>query len=133
MSPSLQPPRPDVAGWIWRGIIAVLFVFIGWTKFDGAPQGEWVKIFARIGFGQWFRVFTGVVELGGGVLYFFPWTNKIGAALLASAMIGAAITDLTVMHNPVFVIAPLGLLAAVVVVAARDPELDLLARRYRRD
>ena len=130
--PKLQP-RVDIMGWIWRGLIAVLFVFIGWGKFNNAPHSEWVRIFAKIGFGQWFRIFTGVVEVGGGVLYFFPWTNKIGAALLASAMIGAMIADATVMHNPIYVVAPLGLLAAVVIVAARDPQLDLLATRYRRD
>lgn len=126
-------PRTDVMGWIWRGVIAVLFVFIGWGKFDAAPHSEWVRIFARIGFGQWFRIFTGVVEVGGGVLYLFPQTNKIGAALLSSAMLGAAVADMTVMHNPIFVVAPLTLLAAIVIVAARDPELDLLARRYRRE
>jgi uncharacterized membrane protein YphA (DoxX/SURF4 family) len=125
--------RTDVMGWIWRGLIAVLFVFIGWAKFNGAPHSEWVRIFARIGLGQWFRIFTGIVEVGGGVLYLFPWTNKIGAALLASAMLGAAIADLAVMHNPMYVVAPLALLAAVVIVAARDPELDLLTQRYRRD
>jgi hypothetical protein len=48
-------------------------------------------------------------------------------------MLGAAIADLAVMHNPMYVVAPLALLAAVVIVAARDPELDLLTQRYRRD
>jgi len=126
-------PRTDVMGWIWRGVIAALFVFIGWGKFDSAPHGEWVRIFARIGLGQWFRIFTGVVELGGGVLYFFPKTNKIGAALLSSAMLGAMIVDLTVLRNPIYIVAPLALLAAVLIVAARDPALDLITTRYRRD
>lgn len=131
-----MPPEPgrrtDYIGWMWRALIAALFVFIGWGKFDSAPHSEWVRIFAKIGFGQWFRIFTGVVEAGGGVLYLFPWTNKIGAALLASAMIGAMIADTTVLHNPMYIVAPLGLLAAVVIVAARDPELDLITTRYRR-
>jgi len=131
MTRKQQHARADVAGWIWRGLIAALFVYIGWGKFDSAPNSEWVRIFAKIGFGQWFRIFTGVVELGGGVLYLFPKTNKIGAALLSSAMLGAMITDLMVLRNPIFIVAPFALLAAVVIVAAREPEHDLITRRYR--
>jgi len=129
MRRELRPVRTDVAGWIWRGLIAALFVFIGWGKFDATPNSEWVRIFARIGLGQWFRVFTGVVEVVGGALYLFPRTNKIGAALLASAMVGAMIVHIAVLHDPILIVAPLALLAAVVVVAARDPGLDLIARR----
>jgi putative oxidoreductase len=132
MNRTLRPAKPDVAGWIWRGLIAVLFVYIGWGKFDDAPNGEWVKIFARIGLGQWFRVFTGIVEIGGGVLYVFPRTNVLGAALLASAMIGAMVVHIAVLHDPILIVAPLALLAAVVVVAVRDPGLDLIARRSNR-
>jgi uncharacterized membrane protein YphA (DoxX/SURF4 family) len=87
MTLKFRPARTDVAGWMWRGLIAVLFVFIGWGKFNSAQNGEWVRIFAKIGLGQWFRVLTGIVEVGGGVLYLFPKTNKIGAALLASALV----------------------------------------------
>ena len=43
------------------------------------------------------------------------------------------IAPATVLRDPIFIIAPLVLLVAVVVVAVRDPELDLIARRYRRD
>jgi putative oxidoreductase len=127
MPPNLEPRR-DIAGWIWRGLIAALFVYIGWGKFDSAPKSEWVRIFANIGFGQWFRVFTGFVEISGGTLFLFPRTNKVGAALLAAAMLGAMIADVA-LGNAIFVIVPLGLLAAVLIVAARDPNLDLLRRR----
>lgn len=126
-----MPPKPqpqaDLAGWVWRGLIAALFVYIGWGKFDGAPNSEWVRIFAKIGFGQWFRVLTGVVEVGGGVLFLFPRTNKIGATLLAATMAGAMIADVAI-GNAMLGIVPLSLLTAVVVVAARDPSLDLLGR-----
>ena len=92
MTRKQQHARADVAGWIWRGLIAALFVYIGWGKFDSAPNSEWVRIFAKIGFGQWFRIFTGVVELGGGVLYLFPKTNKIGAAQSTADTTRATIT-----------------------------------------
>lgn len=47
-------------------LVGVLFVFIGYTKFDGNPRGGWFETFERIGIGQWFRIFTGVA--GGGRL-----------------------------------------------------------------
>jgi hypothetical protein len=43
----------------------VAFVFIGSTKFDNDPNGMWVKLFEQIGFGQWFRYFTGAMQVGG--------------------------------------------------------------------
>ena len=63
-----------------------------------------------------------------------PITEPLGydfflRALLASAMVGAMIVHIAVLHDPILIVAPLALLAAVVVVAARDPGLDLIARR----
>jgi hypothetical protein len=37
------------------------------------PNGtEWVGLFRQIGLGQWFRYFTGAVEILGGVLVLVP-------------------------------------------------------------
>ena len=44
-------------------LVGLLFVFIGYTKFDGNPRGEWYQIFERIGLGQWVRWFTGVMQV----------------------------------------------------------------------
>jgi hypothetical protein len=38
----------------------LLFIFVGKSKF--ADHSEWVTIFAKIGFGQWFRYFTGTFK-----------------------------------------------------------------------
>jgi hypothetical protein len=43
-------------------------------------------------------------------------------------MLGAIVADVAI-GTAVFVIVPLALLAAVVIVAARDPSLDLVRRR----
>src|SRR6201981_2953277 len=57
----------DVAGtWLPRIVVAMLFTFVGKSKF--ADHSEWIAIFAKIGFGQWFRYFTGIVQIVGGVL-----------------------------------------------------------------
>jgi putative oxidoreductase len=122
----------DLAGWIYRAGVAVFFVIAGWGKFDSAPSGMWVKIFAAIGFGQWFRIATGVVEVLGGVLYLFPQTCKAGAVMLGAAMLGAIVAHLTVLHDPIAIIIPGALLAIVAGIALRDPNLDLIATHYRR-
>ncbi len=50
-----------------------------------------VKLFEQNRFGQWFRNFTGVVEILGGLLVLVPQTARIGLALLASTMAAAAL------------------------------------------
>jgi hypothetical protein len=95
-------------------LIGVLFVFIGYTKFDS--HGSWVQVFDRIGLGQWFRVFTGVMQVGGGLLMCVPKTMIYGAAMLTCTMIGAVFVDLFVMHQPFFII-PFFLAVVIVIVA----------------
>ena len=74
-----------------RVALGALFVFIGYTKFDGDPKGTWFQIFEQIGLGQWFRVFTGVVQTLGGALLVFRRTLTVGAVLLGATMLGAAL------------------------------------------
>ena len=95
--------------------VAALFVFIGYTKFDDDPRGEWVQMFERIGMGQWFRYFTGIMQVAGGVLIVFRRTLTVGAAMLAATMLGAAIVDIAVMGSPIFIV-PLLLLFLVATV-----------------
>lgn len=83
------PERRNVWGdWLLRGGIGMAFLVIGADKFSGA---EWVKLFGEIGLGQWFRYFTGVVEMLGGMLVLIPWTVTAGLALLAGTMLSAAL------------------------------------------
>jgi uncharacterized membrane protein YphA (DoxX/SURF4 family) len=92
--------------------LGLLFVFVGYGKFDNSPRGSWVQIFEQIGLGQWFRIFTGVVQVAGGVLMLPRRTRTIGAGLLACTMVGAAIVDVAVIGSPV-VIVPLLLLILI--------------------
>src|ERR1035438_8665502 len=118
----------DYTGWFLRGCVAVAFVYIGLDKFDEAPNGEWIRIFERIGFGQWFRHATGVIEIAGGILFVPPRTYRVGAVLLGGAMAGAIVAHLTVLHDPILSIVPLILLVVVVGIALRIPD-DPLERR----
>ena len=63
------PERRNVLGdWILRGAIAVMFVLFGAEKFPSQAGAPWVVMFQQIGAGDWFRYFTGVVEVLGGIL-----------------------------------------------------------------
>ena len=128
----------DVRGWLLRILVTVLFVLFSIGKFNSDPHGEWFRIFARIGFGQWFRLATGWIELIGGLLFLLPGTARIAAIPLAATMVGAMIADAVVLGNPLFSMIPLALLALVLIVAFRDPSLDdtiatLQRRRANRD
>ena len=46
-----------LARWVPRIAIALLFLALGASTFGS--DGVWVRLFEQIGFGQWFRVFTG--------------------------------------------------------------------------
>jgi putative oxidoreductase len=95
--------------------LALFFAFVGYSKFNNDPRGEWVQIFERIGVGQWLRYVTGVMQVGGAILILSRRTLTIGAAMLACTMVGAALVDLFIMTSPI-VIVPLLLLMIVTVV-----------------
>jgi uncharacterized membrane protein YphA (DoxX/SURF4 family) len=89
--------RNALTDWLLRGAIAAAFVIFGAEKFSD-PQ--WVKTFQQIGFGQWFRTFTGVVEIVGGVLVLVPWTVAAGLGLLACTMASASLIWVFVLKQP---------------------------------
>ena len=81
--------------WILTGLLALVFLFEGVDKFSGSRL--WLRVFEAIGFGQWFRYFTGAVEIAGAILLLVPRTAAIGAGLLACTMIGALLVHVSVM------------------------------------
>jgi putative oxidoreductase len=120
LSPAIPESRTRAAlGRLLRALprlgLAALFVFVGYTKFDGDPRGAWYGIFEQIGLGQWFRVFAGVVQVTGAVLVAFRRTVTAGAVLLGATMLGAAAVDIFLMGSPVVVI-PLLLLFIIATV-----------------
>jgi putative oxidoreductase len=91
--------RPlDILLWCVQAFLALVFVSSSWTKLTGNP--EMVALFTAVGFGQWFRYVTGILELTGAVLITVPKTRRIGAALLATIMLGALAAHLFILHVP---------------------------------
>lgn len=105
------------AMWGPRIGVAALFFFVGWSKFS--THGTWVRLFATIGVGQWFRIFTGVLQVGGAVLVLVPPTAWIGAALLSCTMAGAVFVQVAVLHTGLLAIAPAILMVVTAAVCAQ--------------
>src|SRR5688572_33482882 len=77
----------NAATWALRVVISAIFVYEGLDKFS--ERRLWIRVFTEIGFGQWFRYFTGIVECAGAGLLLVPRTSVLGAALLTCTMVGA--------------------------------------------
>jgi putative oxidoreductase len=80
--------------WALRVFLALVFVAAGVDKFVGTM---WVRVFNDIGFGQWFRYFTGIVEVVGGCLLLVPRATVIAVPVLVCTMAGALLVHLTVV------------------------------------
>jgi uncharacterized membrane protein YphA (DoxX/SURF4 family) len=99
--------------WTLQMASAALFLFSGTLKLSGAPM--MVQMFGAIGLGQWFRYFTGGLEVISAVLLLVPSLARFGALALAVTMVGAILTHLFIIGgNPAV---PIALLAATTTVA----------------
>ena len=97
------------AGWLFRGLLAAYFLYVGSRKF--APVGMWVVIFDHMGAPQWFRYFTGVLQITGAILLLVPRTALIGIWFIGCTMLGAIVTWVFVLGEPRSALLPAILLA----------------------
>lgn len=111
-SSSLTSPTQRRIVWGLRILLALAFGAAGIAKLSGAPQ--MVQVFEAIGFGQWFRYVTGVVEVGGAVLLLVPATGFLGGLLLTATMAGAVATHLVLIGGSPAPAIVLALLSAFV-------------------
>src|SRR5882724_6392993 len=84
-----------IALWILSGFAALLFIGVGGAKLAGAAV--MVELFAKVGLGQWFRHFTGVLEVAAGIGLLISRYAFHAAVLLAIVMAGAFIAHVTVV------------------------------------
>ena len=101
--------------WALQVFLALMFLYSGASKFS--PHDIfWIELFAKIGMGQWFRYFTGGLEVICAVLLLIPGSSAIAAALLACTMAGAILTHLFILRDgyaAIFPGLPLMILIAV--------------------
>ena len=81
--------------WTLSVVTALAFIVAGGSKLAGASA--MVEIFDKVGVGQWFRYFTGLVELTAGIGLLISRYAFYAALALAVVMIGATIAQLTVL------------------------------------
>ncbi len=81
--------------WILSGLVALAFLGAGGAKLAGAAS--MVELFDKVGRGQWFRYFTGLLEVAGAIGLLIPRYAFYAAGLLAVVMVGAIIAHLTAL------------------------------------
>jgi putative oxidoreductase len=106
----------NIVAWVLCVLAAAEFLFAGGLKLTSNPIE--VSLFGVIGWGQWFRYFTAVLEVVGAIGLLIPRRSRRAALLLSLVMLGAITFHLTAlrhtpgMNNPATAIVTLvGLLA----------------------
>jgi putative oxidoreductase len=115
MTLTVEPAPSRVDGltrWLARAGVALFFIAIGSEKFG--EDSSWIRVFDRIGLGQWFRHFTGVLQVGGALLVLVPRFSLAGIAVLASTMAGAVIVNLFILHTGGAFLLPAALLGGLI-------------------
>src|ERR1700722_7289824 len=87
-----------IAGWILAVVLALLFVLVGGMKLIGVPGAG--QEFETIGFGQWFRYVTGILEVTGAIGLLMPRYRFWAALLIACIMACATMINIWILHVP---------------------------------
>jgi uncharacterized membrane protein YphA (DoxX/SURF4 family) len=111
--------------WVLQGLVALNFFFAGGAKLAGVQA--MVQMYDTIGFGQWFRYVTGIIEVGSAILLLVPSLATFGAVLLGCTMIGAIVAHFTWLHTPPTGPVILLVLVALIVWLRRSPTASRLA------
>lgn len=99
---------------ILRVILGLAFLAIAAVKLSGSSNT--VQMFANIGWGQWFRYFTGALDLVGGLLVLLPRRAFYGALILMCTVgFAAVLTFVGRIHDSA--VPPLALTALAATVA----------------
>ncbi len=86
-----------ILGWVLCLLLAFVFLMAGGMKLLSKPL--MVREFEQVGLGQWFRYFTGSLEVTGAVGLLIPKLSRWAALLLAVVMVGAIMAHFTVLRS----------------------------------
>lgn len=106
-----------------RALLTLIFVGAGGAKLMGVPM--MVETFEVIGFGQWFRYLTGLIEVAGAAMLWWPNRQIFGAAVLGGTMVGAVLSHWLILGPSAVPSIVLGLLCAAVLYLHRDQITDV--------
>jgi putative oxidoreductase len=106
--------------WILRILLGVSFLGIGIEKITGT-MGT-IPFFDAIGWGQWFRYFSGALDTAGALLIFVPRWTSLGAFIITCTVgLGTYLCYAKALFNPMFPLI-MTLLAATLVWLAWRPK-----------
>jgi uncharacterized membrane protein YphA (DoxX/SURF4 family) len=120
----MEASWPIRLGWVRLAELALGMVFVvaGLVKLSG--MAFMVELFASLGFGQWLRYVTALVELGGGVLLIAGRMEYLAALALAVIMVGAT-TASVIVFNRSPIPPALTLIALLVLAWKRHPSHEV--------
>ncbi|HEY7209544.1 MAG TPA: DoxX family protein [Bryobacteraceae bacterium] len=105
----------NILAWTLSVLLAILFLFAGGVKLMGSPA--MVQEFTQIGIGQWFRYFTGILEVSGAIGLLLPRYRLWAALQLALVMTGATAVNILILHAPRLAVLTAVLLALALTIA----------------
>jgi putative oxidoreductase len=117
-SMALKYRHTTIGRWSLRILTAAIFLVAGLMKLFGRPI--MVQEFDAVGFGQWFRYLTGLLEIIGALAVLAPYYSAFGAAMLLVVDIGAFIAQIAVLHMDWIHTIAIGALLATVIYLQRD-------------
>ncbi len=123
------PRKSRIAIGVLRALLAVAFLAIGGAKLTGSLGT--VGSFAQLGWGQWFRYLTGLLDIAGALLLFAPAWTCYGALLLACTIGTATVLSvlLPLHQNPLVPLVLTSLAATLAwLTRRRRPDLTGVAR-----
>lgn len=110
-----------------RVLLTLAFVGAGGAKLAGVEM--MVATYDAIGFGQWFRYVTGIIEIVGAAVLWLPRKQVLGAAVLGGTMVGAVLAHIFVLVPAEGVPAVvLGLICTALIYLHRDQIAETLGR-----
>lgn len=83
--------------WTLSGLVAVAFLAAGSAKLAGAAA--MIEMFDKVGLGQWFRYFTGLLEVAAAIGLLTSRYAYYAAVVLSTVMVGAIIAHVTVLGS----------------------------------
>jgi putative oxidoreductase len=105
MASSAGAKARTVFVWTLRMFLGIAFLVIGIEKLTGT-MGT-IPFFLAIGWGQWFRYVSGVLDTAGALLIFFPRWTCYGALIITCTVgLGTVLCYTMALFNPLF---PLGM------------------------
>lgn len=97
----MDAPWPALREWkrvrLMEFGLGLIFIVAGIVKLSGIPF--MVELFASLGFGQWLRYVTALVELSGGALLLSGRLQYLAALALAVIMVGATDASIVVFDR----------------------------------